>query len=145
MSDFTEAQDTILARLEARGAVDKFDVFEDSVPVGHKFETYGPRTPYVTVTFGGKAQVQFSQQGITGTRDNMKNTSVGIEVVAVGPRAVRLIADAVRDELEGYTPSSRWGELGERLAGSYTVLKPESEVWPVRYASSVMFSATADA
>jgi hypothetical protein len=47
--------------------------------------------------------------------------------------------------LEGWGPDESWGELEEKLAGDYTVYKPEYNLWPVRYATGIFFNTFANA
>lgn len=144
MVDFNVVQDEVLARVEALGEVEKFLVFETAVPVGYPLvETGGAPTPYVLVSFGGKSPVAGYQQGITGTRDDLKLTSVAVECVAASPRTARQVANIVRDELTGYAPDS-WGELVERLSGDYQVRVPDYDLWPVRFAAGIVFNTNAD-
>jgi hypothetical protein len=146
MSDFIDAQNTILARVEALGADQKFDVFEVAIPLGYeRSEAFIQHEPYVLVSFGGKAAVAEDEQGITGTRDDIKRTSVGLEIVGNAPLTVRLIGDILRNSLDGFIPNDSWGELVERMAGDYTVRDPNFELWPVRYAQGIVYNTNADA
>lgn len=138
-----EIQDAVLDHLKA---TDLPNVWEGAVPAGFALpKQNGAYLPYAVVSFGGKTQVAQPNQGITGTRDDMKWSSVAVEVVGQSARDVRVAGQVVRDALEGYEPDPAWGQLSERLAGDYQVLKPEYELWPVRHATGIVFSVMVDA
>lgn len=139
-------QDKVFDRLVALGADKKFGVFEGAIPLGYEQTVeFGQHAPYIIVGFGGQSEVQMGYQGISGTRDNLKWTSVAVEAVANSPATVRRVADLIRDSLEGFSPDEDWGELVEQMSGDYSIRRPEFDLWPVRYASGMVFSANSNA
>lgn len=140
----TAAQDAVFARLKAS---DIPNVFETSVPPGFKLPvaTSGRHYPYVLVTFGGLSPIRNSLKGIVSTRNDLKSTSVAVQSVGDTQRDTRVVSALVRDLLEGYSPSPDWGELEEQLSGDYTVRVPDYDLWPVRYATEIVFNTNANA
>jgi len=142
--NFTEAHDAILAHLRDS---DIPNVFDTTVPAGFELprqnNTY---LPYVLVSFSGKAQTTTTTAGITGSRDNLKNTLVAVECVGASPGDARRVADVARDKLDGYIVDESWSELSESLAGGdYKVTASESDLWPVRFATGMVFTALTNA
>lgn len=146
MADFETVQDQLYQLLRDLGDTYKFKVFEVAVPTGYKLPMeHNVHMPYVLISFGGKSPVAGPQQGITGTRQDLKNTSVALECVANSPASVRKVVRIVRNAFEGYQPDPSWGELVERLSGDYTVNVPDYDLWPVRYATGIVFNTHANA
>ena len=117
------------------------NVWEETVPVGVVVpQQNGVYLPYVLISFGGQAPVAQWQQGITSSADDLKWTSIGIECIAQSPKDKRVVAAIVRRKLEGYIPDIGWGQLREQLSDSYTVKVPDFDLWPVRYATGIVFN-----
>jgi hypothetical protein len=146
MTSLEDVQDTILARIKTLGAEKKFGVFETAIPLGYEAtERFGQHEPYVLIGFGGQSSVSEDLQGITGTVDDLKWTSVAAEVVSNSPSTSRRIAGIIRTSLEGYVPDERWGQLVEQMSGDYTVKNPEYDLWPVRFARGMVFTTNSNA
>lgn len=145
--DFETVQDHLVEYLKLPfNGVTIPNVFEVAVPPGFILPMdHGVHLPYALISFGGQSPVAMRNQGITTTRDDLKWTSVAVEAIGNSPRDVRYVTRIVRGLLEGYKPDASWGELQEQLAGDYTVLKPEYELWPVRYATGIVFNTNANA
>jgi len=140
---FAEAQQAIMDRLAASPIP---NVFEGAVPPGFVLPSENnAHLPYVCISFGGKSPVALSNQGITSSRDHLKRTTVTVECIGDSPRDVRRVTEIVRDLLEGYIVDDSWGELSELLAGDYTMYQPDYELWPVRYATGIHYSAYTNA
>jgi hypothetical protein len=141
-----EAQDAVIERVKAVGAQYKFDVFEGSIPLGYELtKQFGQQNPYVIVTFGGQGEVQRGHQGITGTRDNLRITSVAVECVSNAPKTSRVLVGLIRDSLDGFSPDESWGQLVEQLSGEYSVRNVDYDLWPVRFARGILFEANSNA
>lgn len=146
--DYEDIQQALVDRLAALADTNKFNSYEVDIPVGAERDYVNKASiPYVLIDFGGKGQQRVDAQGITGTRDNMKVSSVVFEVVANNPAVVRKILRIVRDEFEGYSPDPAWGQLVEIIAspqynpGGST----GGELYPPRYARSVAYVVDVDA
>lgn len=145
---FDEIQQVVVDRLFEIAARDKFDAYEVDVPVGSARPNVEHNTnPYVLIDFGGKGQTTYENQGITGTRDNMKWTSVVFEVVTNNPSTNRKISRIIRDEFEGYSPDPTWGEFIERVAAPMHDRQPSSggEFYPPRYSRAIGYVVDVDA
>jgi hypothetical protein len=141
-----EVQDVVFNRVAALGVEQKFGVFEGSIPLGYELtKQFGQQNPYVIVSFGGQGEVQMGYQGITGTRDNLKTTSVAVECVSNAPRTSRVLAGLIRDSLDGFCPDESWGQLVEQLSGEYSVRNVDYDLWPVRFARGILFEANSNA
>jgi hypothetical protein len=146
MTDLEDVQDRVFERIKALGAEMKFEVFEVSIPVGYELtEKFGQQNPYVLVSFGGQSEVASYNQGITSTVDNLKWTSVALEIVSNSPSTCRRIGGLIRKSLEGYSPDDSWGQLVEQLSGDYSVRNPEYDLWPVRQARGMVFNTNSNA
>lgn len=140
---FLEAQEAIIATLKA---TDIPNVFEADVPAGFDLpKQNGAYLPYACISFGGKTPVAMAAQGITSSRDDLKRTAVTVECIGDSPRDVRRVAEIVRDALEGFIVDESWGELTELLAGDYTMYKPDTDIWPTRYATGIHYTGYANA
>lgn len=140
---FEAAQEKVLTRLRTTAIP---SVFEVAVPAGYKLPVErGVHLPYICVAFGGMSPVRSSNQGITSSKDDLKWTTVSVEVVGESPKTVRKVTAIVRDVLEGYIVDETWSELSETLAGDYTVYTPDYDLWPVRYATGIFFNGMANA
>ena len=139
MASVVEVQDALLEFLRAS---DLPNVFEEVVPVGTELpKQNNVFLPYVLVSFGGQAPVAQWQQGIVSSAHDLKWTSVGVECIGQSPHDKRVAASIVRELLEGYEPDPGWGQLREQLSDSYTVKVPDSDLWPVRFATGIVFNA----
>lgn len=148
MTEYYEVQQRVVDKLTALAAEQKFDAYEVDVPVGTDRPNVEHNTvPYVLIDFGGKGQQGYEDQGITGTRDNLKWTSVVFDIVANNPQVVRRICSIIRDNFEGYSPDPRWGEFVERVASPLHDRQPSSggEFYPPRYARSIGYVVDVDA
>lgn len=142
MLSVEQVQDQILEQLKSTG----IQIWEETVPAGVKLKTQNNRhLPYVLISFGGQSPVAMWQQGITSSAQDLKWTSVGTECVGETPRDRRAISAIVRKTLEGYIPDAGWGQLREQLSDSYTVKVPEFALWPVRYATGIVFNTQVNA
>lgn len=147
MSSFDDGIAAILQRMKTLAQSQKFDAFDTQIPTGYRtqYENKAP-LPYVLMDFGDKAQAELTSQGITGTRDDMKWTTVIFEVVAPASDTMRQIKSIVRNSFEGWVPTAGWGELVERYNARYALNEPEgTEFWPARYASGLVYVADIDA
>jgi hypothetical protein len=143
---FEDVQDAILDMVEARGATDKFDVYEIDIPAGKKPRMEnGAILPYVLISFGGKTPVALQNQRIDSSKNDLKWTSVAFECVANSGRDVRKLTKIIREMFEGYSPDPDWGELTERLSGDYTVLTPDYDLSPPRNATGIVFNTNVGA
>lgn len=143
--DFEDVQELIIQRLAQAAAVNKFSWFEVDVPLGISLPSEnGSRWPYVLISFGGKSPVAESNQSIAGTLYDLKWTSIAFEVVAESPSDMRKVLKIIRRLYEGFSPDPSWGEFVERLSGDYTVLKPDSDLLPVRYSTGIVFNTNVD-
>lgn len=144
---FDTGIENILARAKALGAENTFDVFDTHIPAGYltQYQNKAP-LPYVLVDFGDKSEQPQSNQGITGTRDDMKWTVVMFEVVSPAPDTNRTLKAILRDSFEGWVPDQGWGEMVERYYARYSVQEPEgTEFWPARFTSVLSYVADIDA
>lgn len=140
---FLEAQEALIARLKA---TDIPNVFEGSVPPGFILpHQNGSHFPYACISFGGKTPVAMTKQGIGSSKDDLKRTAVTVECVGDAPRDVRRVAELVREAFEGYIVDESWGELTELLAGDYAMYAPDYDLWPVRNATGIHYTAFANA
>ena len=55
------------------------------------------------------------------------------------------MAEIVRETFEGYIVDESWSELTELLAGDYTMYAPDYDLWPVRFATGIHYTAYANA
>ena len=141
MATIEEVQDSIITMFEDLGV----QIWEETVPTGVTPKSQNGRmVPYVLISFGGQSPVAQPQQGITSSRDDLKWTSIGTECVGETPADRRAISRVVRDMLEGYVPGPGWGQLREQLSDSYTVKRPEFSLWPVRFATGIVFNTQVD-
>ena len=140
--DFFDTQEHILERLRA---TDIPNVFEVGVPPGLILPTrQGYHLPYLLVSFGGLSPVAMRNQGIESSKWDLKWTNVAIECVGASQRDTRRVSAIVRERLEGYIPDPSWSELTETLSGDYAVKVPEYDLWPVRYATGIVFNGYAN-
>lgn len=143
ITNFNAVQDSILELLQAS---DIPNVWESSVPAGVTLpRENGVHLPYAVVTFGGQSPVTRSNQGIVSSREDLKWTTVAVECVGDSQRDARVVANIVRDLLEGYSPDPDWGELSEVLSGDYSLAKPDYDLPPVRYATGIVFNTNVNA
>lgn len=146
--NYEDIQQVLVDKLTTLGEATKFDTYEVDVPVGtvRQYEDQAS-PPYVLIDFGQKGQQPVGAQGITGTRDDMKYTSVVFEVVANNPKTVRQILRIVRNEFEGFSPDPTWGELVERIASPLYDRQPSmgGELYPPRYARTIAYVIDVDA
>lgn len=146
--EFEDVQDLLIERLrEGTYAGMKIpNVFEVSVPAGFMLpKVNGAELPYALISFGGMSPVANRNKGINSTRDDLKWTAVAVEAVGTSPKDVRKVTKIVRGLFEGYSPDPSWGELEEQLAGDYTVLQPDADLSPVRYATGIVFNTNTNA
>ncbi len=142
MADFETVQDALLTRLRTSQIP---NVFETSVPPGYLLpKQNGVHLPYALITFGGKSPMANRYKNLQSTKLDAKWTSVAVECVGDSQRDCRTVSKIVRNLFEGYTPDVTWGELEEQLSGDYTVKVPEYELWPVRYATGIVFNTVVD-
>lgn len=138
-----EVQDYLIELLRA---TDIPSVWEETVPAGQELPKQNKvYLPYALVSFGGAAPVAGWQQGITSSKDDLKWTSIAVECVGATPRSKRLVAQIVRDTFEGLIPDPSWGQLREQLSDSYTVKVPDFDLWPVRFATGIVFNTQMNA
>jgi hypothetical protein len=143
LSTFVDDQDTIFDLLLAAGVP---QVFEASLPAGTKhLEENTSIEPYALVSFGGRAPVSNADMGITSSADDLKWTTIAVEVWGESPRTVRRLAAIVRSVLEGYVISPDWGQLQEVLSGDYTVKKPDYDLSPIRFSTGIIFNTMTNA
>lgn len=139
MATVSEVQDSILEYLRADTRIP--NVWEEIVPAGVEVPKENDVfLPYVLVSFGGQAPVRQDQQGICSSALDLKWTSVGIECIGQYPKHKRDLAGVIREKLEGYIPGIGWGQLREQLSDSYTVKVPDFSLWPVRFATGIVFN-----
>lgn len=140
---FLEAQEALIDRLRATAIP---NVFEGSVPPGFILpHQNGAHFPYVCISFGGKTPVAQRNQGIDTSKNALKRTAVTVECIGDSPGDVRRVAEIVREAFEGYEVDESWSELTELLAGDYTMYAPDYDLWPVRYATGIHYTAFANA
>lgn len=145
---YDECQQLVIDKLDALGAAMKFDTYETDIPVGmERPEPNLAITPYVLIDFGNKGQVDYADQGITSTRDNLKYLSVVFEVVSNNPAVTRQIGNILTDEFDGWSPNSAWGEFTTRIAAPlYARTPPEGgEFFPPRYYRTIAYVVDVDA
>ena len=139
MKTFEEVQDDLIDLLKS---TDIPSVWEETIPVGVELPKQGGvYLPYALISFGGQSPVARRNQGITSSAKDLKWTSVALECVGASPRDKRTVVGIVRDVLEGYSPDPSWGHLEEQLSDSYTVKVPDFTLWPVRFATGIVFNA----
>jgi hypothetical protein len=146
--NYEDIQQAVIDKLGEIAATNKFDAYEVDVPVGtSRPYVEGASLPYVLVDFGGKGQQPVGAQGITGTRDDMKYSSVVFECVANNPAVVRTLLRIVRDTFEGYSPDPTWGQFVERIASPLYNRQPSTggELYPARYGRTIAFVVDVDA
>lgn len=144
--NYTDIQEATIAKLKALAAAQKFDSFESALPPGYEtqYQNNAP-LPYVLYEFGGKNTDEVNT-GITGTRDDLKFTTFILEVHAPDPASRRALANLLRDNFTGYSPSVEWGEFVERHSLRYQIQQPfNAEFWPPRFAESIAYVLTVDA
>lgn len=140
---FLAAQEALIALLKTTTIP---NVFEAVVPPGFVLpKENGAHLPYVCVSFGGKTPVALRNQGIDTSKNHLKRTAMTVECIGDSPRDVRRAAEIVRDTIEGYVVDESWSELTELLAGDYTMYAPDYDLWPVRYATGIHYTAFANA
>lgn len=143
MPDNIDVQNSLIERLLDAGVP---NVWEGTVPAGIELpKQNGVYLPYAVVTFGGHSPVAQAMQGITSSADDLKWTSVAVEVVAPTPAMARQVEEIVRAQFEGYIPDPRWGQLREQLSDSYTVKVPDFELWPVRFVRASVYNTQLNA
>lgn len=136
---FPDAQEAVIARLRA---TDIPNVFEAVVPPGFVLpQQNGAHLPYACISFGGKTPVAIRNQSIDTSKNHLKRTAVTVECIGDSPGDVRKVAEIVRGALEGYEVDESWSELTELLAGDYTMYAPDYDLWPVRYATGIHYTA----
>lgn len=147
-TNYEDIEQAIIDRLSDLATELKFDAYEVDVPIGtsRPYED-GSSLPYVLIDFGGKGQQPVGAQGITGTRDDMKYTSVVFEVVANNPKDIRQLLRILRDNFEGFSPDPTWGQLVERIASPLYNVAPSmgGELYPARYGRSLAYVVDVDA
>lgn len=142
-ANIDEQRDALIDVLLAAGIP---NVWEQTVPAGDVLPRQnGIYLPYAIISFGGFQPVSQDMQGITGSRDDLKWTSVAVQSIGASPRDARTVETIVRDTLEGYNPGPGWGLLREQLSDAYSVKVPDFELWPVRHARTVVFNANVGA
>jgi hypothetical protein len=147
MSSFDAGIASIISRMKALAQANTFDAFDTQIPTGYatQYQNKAP-LPYVLMDFGDKAQAETQNQGIAGTRNDLKWTTVIFEVVAPASDTMRQVKSILRDSFEGWTPTPGWGEMVERYNARYSLNAPEgTEFWPARYASALVYVADIDA
>lgn len=148
MTNYEDIEQVLVDKLTALGVAQKFDTYEVDAPVGVPNQTSSALTlPFVVIDFGGKGQQPVGVQGITGTRDDMKYTSVVFEIVSANPAVTRMVCRIIRDNFEGFSPDSTWGELVERIASPLYNRQASTggELYPPRYARSIAYVVDVDA
>lgn len=146
--EFEDVQDLITERVRntAWKGMKIPNVFEVAIPTGFVLpKQNGAHLPYALISFGGMSPVALRNKGITSSRDDLKWTAVAFEAVGNSPADVRKVTKIIRGLIEGFNPDPSWGELEEQLAGDYTVLEPDYDLWPVRYATGIVFNTNANA
>lgn len=140
---FLEAQEALIARLKATAIP---NVFEGAVPAGfHLPSENGSHFPYACISFGGKTPVAQGAQSIDTSANHLKRTAVTVECIGDSPGDVRRVAEIVRGVFEGYVVDESWSELTELLAGDYTMYAPDYDLWPIRNATGIHYTAFANA
>jgi hypothetical protein len=143
VSKFMQIQDGLLDRLQASGIP---QVWEGTIPAGVTLKRInGIHLPYAIVTFGGISPVRDSYKGIASSKYDIKSSSIAVLCVGDSLHDARMVADIVRESLEGYQPDPDWGELTEQLSGSYTVRVPDANTWPLRNAIELVFNTNVNA
>jgi hypothetical protein len=145
---FEDIQQSIIDKLKALGDAQKFDVYEVDIPVGSdRPDVEHAVVPYILIDFGGKGQQSAYNQGITGTRNDMKWTSVVMEAVANDPGIIRKLMGIIRDNFEGYIADPTWGEFIERVSSPvYSPVRPQGgQFYPPRYARTITYVVDVDA
>jgi len=138
VSPIEDVQDALLDLLRATEIP---NVWEETIPVGSALPIEnGIHLPYALVSFGGQSPAAERHQGITSSANDVKWTTVAVECVGASPRDKRTVAAIVRELLEGYSPDTGWGQLQEQLSDSYTVKAPDYDLWPVRFATGIVFT-----
>lgn len=115
-------------------------VFVGHVPDGEDIPI-GPTgivEPYAVIIFGGLIQTQRRNRGIVSVRQNIKYHTFTVLVVASTDRQSRLLADIVRDKLEGFEPLGQ-GEISEETSGN-TKYPADTTMKPTRYVPMLSFS-----
>lgn len=141
MPTVEETQNAIIDLFVAQGV----QIWEETIPANTKpAQQLGRMVPYILISFGGQSPVAQPFQGITSSRDDLKWTSIGTECVGETPADRRAISRVVRETLEGLVPAPGWGQLREQLSDSYTVKAPEHSLWPVRFATGIVFNTQVD-
>lgn len=146
--ELTDVQESIINRLRALGATQKFDVYDTDIPVGtNRPNQQHAIVPYVLVDIGVRGQASPEDQGITGTRDNLKYTSIVFEIVSNNPATTRQITNYVDNEFMGWSPHKTWGEFVNRVpAPMYVRQAPEGgEFYPPRYYRNIAYVVDVDA
>lgn len=145
VDEFVAAQDLILAEIKQLGKVNKFQVFENSVPTGTELEYQnGSYLPYVIVGFGGMSEARQDWQGITSSAEDVKWSSVVVFCVGDNPHTVRILKSIMRRKLEGLIPIYGWGQLTEVLSGDFGISKPDADLSPLRYGETIAFKSVVD-
>lgn len=136
---FEDAQEALMDRLKA---TDIPNVFEADVPPGFILPTQNnAHLPYVCISFGGMAPIAGHSLGITGSRQDLKRTSVIVQCFGDSPKDVRTISRIVREQFEGYEVDATWGQLSETVASDYRMWAPDHTMWPVRYVTGIYYNA----
>lgn len=146
--DFEDVQEILIDRLknESYKGMKIPSVFEVSVPAGLILpKANGAELPYALISFGGQSPVAQRNKGIVSTTEDVKWTAVAVEAIATNPADVRQVTKIVRGLFEGFSPHPSWGELEEQLAGDYTVLQPDADLAPVRFATGIVFNTLSNA
>lgn len=146
--EFEDVQDLLVERLKTQSYKGNKipNVFEVAVPAGLILpKVNGVELPYVIISFGGQSPMALRNKGIVSSSEDLKWTAVAVEAIATSPRDVRMVTKIVRGLFEGFSPDPSWGELEEQLAGDYTVLKPDADLSPVRFATGIVFNTNTNA
>lgn len=146
--DFEDVQDSLVERLRTQSynGWKIPNVFEVSVPAGFILpKSNDVELPYALISFGGMSPVAVRNKGIQSSTEDLKWTAVAVEAIGTSPRDVRKVTKIIRGLFEGHSPDPSWGELEEQLAGDYTVLQPDADLSPVRYATGIVFNTHTNA
>lgn len=145
MSEFLDAQQLLVDKIEAIGAAQKFGVYDGAIPSGEELKTTNGRYwPYVVFGLGGKTEAAKRHKGIVSSVEDVKWTSLVFFCVGDTPKTVRTLKDVLRNEFEGFIPAPGWGEFTEVLSGDFGISKPDPDLIPLRFGETLAFKNLGD-
>lgn len=145
MTEFYEAQEEIIEKIEAICAAAKIGCYDGALPSGEQLRsTNGRYWPYVIYALGGKSPLANRQKGIGSSADDAKWTALSFFCVADTPRTVRRVKEVLRDEFEGYVHGLGWGQMEEVLSGDFGISKPDPDLQPLRHGEPLIFKVVTD-